>query len=508
MSGTSTRISAAIHAEAARAQEPVSSLSRADEGGPAGHPRRPRRKQSRPHGDDLKPSGITKLKWLAIIVPFAFITSLFYLLHTALAAFHRFPGVLVVLAVVAIGIAAFSYAVFVVVERLERRIIERNAMLAALIAIGREAGSSFDLDELLDNSLAAILEITSGEAAEVWLTDGDSELVHAHHRGVAPEAFRERVRLRFGEGLPGLAAEKGSSIVVHDLLAERRFVRDGVKRFGFESFCALPLRHGDVTYGVLCIAARDREAMRDTVERDLLEGIAERLSAAIESARLHDRVLDAAVLSERERIARELHDGLAQVLGYINTQTLAVRTLLGSNRTEEANLQLEAMEKAAKQVYADVREGIFILRTPTSGSDNIVNAVRAHLRNYREMPGAPTTLDVVEDGEMPILPPSSEIQLMRIVQEALNNVRSHADAGSATVRFSVDDAMLVVAIEDDGRGFKPERRPPTGWPHFGLQTMRERAEAIGGHFEVDTVLDRGTTVRVRVPMAQPIGKPE
>lgn len=450
-------------------------------------------------------SGITKLRWLAIVLPLAFIAGLNYMLHTGLSAFHDFPGVLLVLVVVAAGIAAFSYAVFGVVERLEQRILERNAMLAALVAIGREAGTSLDLGELLDNSLAAILQSTSAEAAEVWLTEGEGELVLAHHRGEAPEAFRERMRLRLGEGLPGLAAERESPIVVHDLPAERRFVREGVKRLGFESFCALPLRHGGETYGVLCVGARDREAMRDEAERGLLEGVAERLAAAIESSRLHERVLDAAVLQERERIAHELHDGLAQVLGYINTQTLAVRRLLASNRSEEAGVQLEAMEKAAKRVYADVREGIFALRTPLGEGDRLADAVRAHLRGYREMPGAPARLEVIEEGEVPSLAPPTEIQLIWIVQEALTNVRNHAGAGSATVRFSVEDPELVVAVEDDGRGFKPEQRTRTGWPHFGLQTMRERAEAIGGRFEIDSGLSRGTAVRVRVPLAGPNG---
>lgn len=450
-------------------------------------------------------SGITRLRWLAIVLPLVFIAGLNYLLHTGLSSLHDFPGVLAVLAMVAAGIAAFSYAVFGVVERLERRIVERNAMLGALVAIGREAGSSLDLGELLDNSLAAILEITSAEAGEVWLTEGERELVQAHRRGVDPEAFRGPVRLRFGEGLPGLAAERGSPIVVHDLSAEESFVRESVKRLGFESFCALPLRHGGEIYGVLCVAARDREAMRDETERGLLEGVAERLAAAIESSRLHERVLDAAVLEERERIAHELHDGLAQVLGYINTQTLAVRKLLASNRVEEAGVQLEAMESAAKRVYADVREGILALRTPLGDGDRIADAVRAHLRGFREMPGAPAQLEVIEEGETPTLEPPTEIQLMWIVQEALTNVRNHADAGSAAVRFSVEEPELVVAVEDDGRGFEPQRRERTGWPHFGLQTMRERAEAVGGRFEIDSGFDRGTAVRVRVPLAGPNG---
>ncbi|MGB7587116.1 MAG: GAF domain-containing sensor histidine kinase [Solirubrobacterales bacterium] len=454
----------------------------------------------RENSTKLTSSGFRTLRWLAIILPVLFIVGLNYLLHTALHRFHDFPGILVVLALLVLLTGAFSFAIFGLVERLERRVLERNAMLAALVAIGREAGASLDLGELLDNSLAAILEITSAEAAEVWLADDDGLLL-AHHRGVAPEAFGVRQRLQFGEGLPGLVAEKGSPIIVHDLLSDTRFVRPEVQELGFESFCALPLAHRGETYGVLCVAARDREAMRDEAERGLLEGVAERLAAAIENSRLHERVLDAAVLEERERIARELHDGLAQVLGYINTQTLAVRKLLASDRTEEARVQLEAMEKAAKRVYGDVREGIFSLRTPLGRGDRLTDAVRAHLDNYREMPGVPTTLEVVEDGELPPLPPASEIQLMWIIQEALNNVRNHAGAGSATVRFSTEDNELIVSVEDNGRGFKPEQRARTGWPHFGLQTMRERAEAIGGRFEIDSEVDHGTSVRVRVPLS-------
>lgn len=453
-----------------------------------------------PNRENLAPSGFRVLKWLAIILPVIFIAGLNYLLHTALHKYHDFPQILYVLALLVLLTAGFSFVVFGIVERLERRVLERNAMLATLVAIGREAGSSLAIDELLNDSLAAILSITSADASEVWLVDGGGELVLAHHRGAAPEAFREKERLRPGEGLPGLAADQGSAIFVHDLPAEDRFVRPGVKELGFESFCALPLRRRDETYGVLCVAARDREAMRDEAERGLLEGIAERLAAAIESSRLHERVLDAAVLQERERIAHELHDGLAQVLGYINTQTLAVRKLLASNQTDEAGVELDAMEQAAKRVYADVREEIFSLRTPLTGGDRLSDAVRKHLRNYREMPGAPATLEVVENVELPALAPTTEIQLMWIVQEALNNVRNHAEANSAIVRFSTEDAELVISIEDDGHGFRPEKRARTGWPHFGLQTMRERAEAIGGRFEIESEPQQGTRVRVRVPL--------
>lgn len=404
------------------------------------------------------PSGFRTLRWLAIVLPVGFIVGLNYLLHTALQGLDEFPGDLLVLALLVGLTVAFSFAVFGLVERLERGILKRNAMLAALVAVGREAGSSLDLDQLLEGTLAAILETSSADAAEVRLHEQDGSPARSHRRGLPAEAMPGALRLH------------------------------------------MPLGHRGESYGVLAVEGRDRPALEDRVERELLEGIAERLGVAIENSRLHEQVLDAAVLRERERISRELHDGLAQVLGYINTQTLAVRMLLASERPEEAAAQLEAMEKAAKQVYGDVREAIFSLRSPPG--DGLAAAVRAQLEDYRAMPGVPAAVEVVEEGELPELPPATEMQLLWIVQEALNNVRNHAEAGQATVRFRATGGDLLVSVEDDGRGFRPERRARTGWPHFGLQTMRERAEAIGGSIEIDSEVDRGTAVRVRVPVAQ------
>ncbi len=97
------------------------------------------------------------------------------------------------------------------------------------------------------------------------------------------------------------------------------------------------------------------------------------------------------------------------------------------------------------------------------------------------------------------LPLTAEIQLLRIVQEALANVRKHARASRATVHLSPADGMVELVIEDNGQGFDPARLAREGWPRFGLQTMRERAEAIGGVFTVESTPGAGTRVTVVIP---------
>lgn len=451
---------------------------------------------------------LVRLKWLAIVAPVVFLTGLWTLLHTVFYGVHRFPEILVLLGATVVGVVFFAYGVFAVINRLERRVVEQNRELerryqelAALLAVGRAASSSLELGEVLEKAMVAILEVTGADEAEVWLRTESGELTLARHHGLEPGAFRELTRLSPGEGLPGLAAESGAPVVVHDLASEARFLRQAVKTLGFQSFCALPLRHHGDTVGVLGVASRDREKLCSQSELRLLEGVGEQLAVAIENARLHERVLDGAVVEERMRIARELHDGLAQVLGYINTQTLAIRKLLSSGRVGEAQDELAVMEEAARKVYGDVREAILGLRASLS-RQGLVPALRSYLEEYERMAGATLRLEQGEGLDGLELPLSVEIQLVRIVQEALSNVRKHASAASATVRISTEGGAVTLEVIDDGHGFDLDLSEPTGWPRLGLQTMRERAQAIGGQFELDSRPGSGTHVTVRLPLRQ------
>ena len=123
-------------------------------------------------------------------------------------------------------------------------------------------------------------------------------------------------------------------------------------------------------------------------------------------------------------------------------------------------------------------------------------AIRDYLGRLPRMPGCEIELRVVDDGENVSLPPATEIQLVRIVQEALSNVRKHAEASHVEVVVGADGEEVELEIVDDGHGFDPLLRDPTGWPRLGLQTMRERAQAIGGALDLVSAPGHGTRIAV------------
>jgi signal transduction histidine kinase len=442
---------------------------------------------------------LSRLRLFAIVAPVGFVFAVGYLVRGPFHhELHHYPGWIYLFSGASAGVLAFSFFVFALIERLERRVLEQNSQLGALLAVGQAASSSLRLDDMLDAALDAVLAVTSAETAEVWLLR-DEELVLERLRGAEAEAFLERGAVPMGEGLPGLAAATGNAVSVHNLAAEARFARPRVVELGFRTYCALPLRRRQETVAVLGVAAYATDALAEPAEHRLLEGIGEQVAVAIDNARLHTQVLDAAVLEERERLGRELHDGLAQVLGYVNTQTLAIKKLLSSGRGDEAEQHVADMETTARRVYTDVREAILGLQT---SHDELLSTLHAYIADYAQMTGIEAVVEVGADVEPLRLPPSAEIQLVRIVQEALANVRKHARAGRVSVRLQADGDVLSLEVADDGRGFVLEQPRRTGWPHFGLQTMRERAEAIGGAFELDSAPGVGTRVRVRVPATQ------
>jgi len=246
----------------------------------------------------------------------------------------------------------------------------------------------------------------------------------------------------------------------------------------------IDVRRGD-EIGML---GRSFEAMRVRLRQTLEE-----------NARLQDRLQSVAVLEERERIAREMHDSVGQVLGYVNTKAQAVKMLLEAGKIREAQAQLMQMEDIAREVYADLREAILSLRTPSSPGRQLTAVVEEYVRRFSDLSGIETRLLVSGDPGRSALGPTTELHLLRIIQEALTNVRKHSLARRAWVRFEAEDGRLTVSVSDDGVGLEAAAARSRAGLGFGLQTMRERAEAIGGTLAVRPREGSGTVVEVRVP---------
>ncbi|HEX7709178.1 MAG TPA: sensor histidine kinase, partial [Thermoanaerobaculia bacterium] len=233
-------------------------------------------------------------------------------------------------------------------------------------------------------------------------------------------------------------------------------------------------------------------------DEETLVRFAVQAGLAIDNAYLHEQVADLAVAQERLRIAHEMHDGLAQILGYVNTKVQAAEAYMKRDKPEEATVQLRELASAARQAYSDVRESIVGLRTLPDPQHTVASALQEYLDRWQEMSGVVATLNM--DASI-ALRPAHELQLVRIVQESLTNVRKHARAAHAQVEIRKEGSRLVAVIHDDGAGFNAHAPERHAFPQFGLSTMRERAQSIGAKLEIESTPGAGTTVRFELPLA-------
>lgn len=338
--------------------------------------------------------------------------------------------------------------------------------------------------DLVNADVAGLALVEEGAATITWrLLMGSSDRAR-------------QIRLGPGEGIAGRVVQTGLPLVVPDwelLQPGEGASAPIVDVEGLRSCLAVPLQSGGHAFGALMVANR-RPTLFDDDQLKLLSSLADQAAVALDNARLYRKVQSLAVLEERERIAREMHDGLGQVLGYVNTKTLAVGRLLEVGKVDDARVQLRQLETAAKEVYADVREAILGLRTVVRPGKGLLTALREYLEGFELQSGITVELRLWPTECELRLPLEAEIQLLRIIQEALANIRKHAGARCATVQLTrLDDAVRLV-VEDDGVGFDRERVSQDGWPRFGLQTMQERAASIGATFAIESLAGAGTRI--------------
>ncbi len=266
-----------------------------------------------------------------------------------------------------------------------------------------------------------------------------------------------------------------------------------------ESHLEVPLRTGDHVIGCLCVSNAAARLYSDH-DVELLSGLAEQAAIAIENARAFDRAGNTATAIERERLAREMHDTLAQVLGFVSTKSQAAREFLDRGQIETARKQIDQLTQLSLELYEDVREVILGLRSAISPEKTLLTTLANYMHSYSEHSHIDTEL-IVEDGARDLIfAPAVELQLIRIVQESLTNVRKHAHARRAVVRFARATDHIEIRVEDDGRGFDPSHIARGDWPQFGLQSMRERAESVGGAFQVISQPGAGTKVVMQIPV--------
>jgi len=217
-----------------------------------------------------------------------------------------------------------------------------------------------------------------------------------------------------------------------------------------------------------------------------------------------------ATLQEREQLADELHDGLSQNLAFLNMQAQAAQLYLQTEQREAAQASLSRLAEVARLLQGDVREMIGNLLIVSLPSASFCATLRQVLARFEEQYGLPVRLQIDGDADAlcrsPQLSPAAGVQLIRIVQEALANVRKHAGSPSQiSVRLRVEAGQMQLAITDNGAGFDPAL-PGAAGKHFGLQVMGQRIARIDGHIAVHAAPGQGTRVEVCVPLREVPGE--
>lgn len=217
--------------------------------------------------------------------------------------------------------------------------------------------------------------------------------------------------------------------------------------------------------------------------------------------RLVEQQQELARLTEREHLARDLHDGVGQVLGFVSLQAQAIRKRVADGETERANAMLARLAEVVQQAQGDVRDLILSLKTapPPEGKWSLSLNLAELLGDFQRQYGVRIDLENGAVEAPDLLDPGSGVQVMRVVQEALSNARRHG--GSERVRVHVEGAgdRARITIEDDGAGFDASRVTVDPARQFGLSIMRERMAEIGGTLEVDSSPGRGTRVTIETP---------
>ncbi|MBI4201614.1 MAG: GAF domain-containing sensor histidine kinase [Chloroflexi bacterium] len=421
---------------------------------------------------------------------------------------HTVWGLVALIAGTGILVAAFSRIMFRIVRRLQSNVerlslvaANQNAQLKAL----NEANVALSEERLVSAVLQRVVELSQelvqAKYAALSVTGEDGVIKSFYTSGVDDETRQAIGALPTGKGLLGLMLKNKEPLRLSRIADHPGTVGFPAGHPPMTSFLGVPILHKGRVVGSLYLTDKAGGLPFTREDEEVVQLFANQAAVAIQNAHLYDQTQALAVETERVRISREMHDGLAQVLGYVNTKAQAVETFMAQGEVETAQEQIRELSQAARSAYQDIREGILALRSQVGDQRDLAEVLEEYVAGYQRQ--ARLHVKVVWDcaSQDMTLTPLQEVQIIRIIQEALTNVRKHAEATEVLLELACQGSELQVRVRDNGKGFNPLAVQRDEWPHLGLQTMQERAEAIGGALTLHSLPGQGTTVQVSVPGA-------
>ena len=381
--------------------------------------------------------------------------------------------------------------------RARARADRATKQLMALDQAVRGISGVLDLDRVLQLITDRVRDLVEAQYAAIGIVDAQGAIERFITSGISDEERARIGDLPHGRGLLGLIIRENRSYRIPDIGAHPERYGLPPNHPEMHSFLGMPITIGGATVGRLYLTNKLGAAEFSADDQVLVEMFALHAGIAIENARLHDQIGRLAIVDERDRISRDLHDSVIQA---IYAQTLALDDVpeLISDEPAEAARRVDEAIDALHAVIRDLRNFIFGLRPALLESGSLTDGL-GHLATELRRNGAlDVSVSVPDDAAATEdLPIEVVAELLAVTREALSNIARHASATRASVDLAATPRELRLELSDDGRGFDADRAADGG--HHGLANMRARVEGLAGSFEVSSGAERGTRIIIALP---------
>ena len=385
-------------------------------------------------------------------------------------------------------------------EERDRVLIQRNEDLALVDDMAAAMASSLEVDQILKQTLARIMEYLEVETGEIYLSEESGQVFRLTlHLGEAVDRFFSKDHFSIGEGPVGVVAESGRPLLSFYPGKEIPYFQKQVSAKGFCCLVCIPLTSRSQVVGVLCLVSRRSDHLDERVV-DLLTSIGTWAGLSIENARLHRQAQRLAVLEERERIGMDLHDGIIQSI-YAVGLALDYAQLAVDEDPRMARTKIEQAVDGLNNTIRDIRSYILDLRPRQFRGEDLMVGLQQLVDEFLANSFAKVNLIGPKNGLVG-LPTQNATALFHICQEALANVAKHSRAQDVIVHLWSTSERVILEVVDNGRGFDLRKMSVT--LGHGLSNMHSRAHKVGGDVEITAEPGDGTTILAWVPRKENI----
>jgi signal transduction histidine kinase len=373
--------------------------------------------------------------------------------------------------------------------------------LEALVDATRAIAEVLDLDRVLQLIVDRVRILVDAEYAALGIPSTTGEMERFITSGISTDIRAAIGDPPRGHGLLGLIIREGRSYRIPR-------IAEHADSYGFPpnhppmtSFLGVPVTVHGRSVGNLYLTDKRGAADFSDVDQLLVEMLALRAGIAIDNAHLHEQVQRLAVVEERERIGRDLHDGIIQSI-YGVALSLEDVPFLMQTAPDDATDRVDKAIDSLNLTIRDIRNFILGLRSELIHGADLVAGLATLADEFSNSSASEIELDIaVDPGVASVLPVGHRVQILQMAREALSNAVRHSQSAHVAIGLHNEGPLLDLSVEDDGIGFDPDVAPRRG--HLGLANLRDRTAALGGTLTIRTQPGRGTSLRIRVPTAPP-----